>query len=546
MKRISIVLAFLSAMTFGRSAVIKDKYALAESLIAPNFSAQQLRAKVTDDEKVRSTSRKVAGEQANLWEPVSEIEDGAVYMIRSAENPELVWDLTGGNLSNGTQVQLYPCNYSQAQKFYFKKQFDRNGNPTYRLSPLYSYDKVLKFTSSNDDSILKIGDEAYSDFNLFSDKIYFTSAYQANSFYAHTCFDNCQNTGDKYISVGAANSGTKVMIKDSASGHVRYLYRWELIKTDYMGLNVGNKTYVNGMNEFRYVARVPQKGRYVIETHTYGGVEVDTYLTLKKDSSNTIVATNDDGGVGRNAKITYNFQSIEEFSVLVRGYNSNYSGYCYVTLRPEKTIYLTGTYDIDIHKHDRTTPLLQSKSYLRNMGYFPEVQTNLNHNSVFSTSDWEDTLKIDRDYYFFRGHGANDGRYALYYDGANADYTHYTQIPNLPNAGLVAWIICSGAKETSTTEPGHCMARASAMKGAQFSLGFRSEIGTSAADTFTKKFIQYLASYELEEALKRAVQGTNPGSGDGLWQPSLFLAGGDIEYRYTVTRTTFNRTIVNW
>ena len=39
---------------------------------------------------------------------------------------------------------MYPVNYSHAQKFYIKKQFDVQGYATYRLSPLFNYDKLMR------------------------------------------------------------------------------------------------------------------------------------------------------------------------------------------------------------------------------------------------------------------------------------------------------------------------------------------------------------------------------------------------------------------
>ena len=445
--------------------------------------------------------KRVEGNQSSLWTPVSTIEDGAVYMIRSVENQNLYWDLTGGNLTNGTQVQLYDLNYSQAQKFYFKKQFDVNGFCTYRLSPLYNYDKVLRLNNNSENEILKIADESYSDTHLYSDKFCFIPVSDnPTQFHISTCFDN-SFTGK--LSVDSIQSGQKIKQKSNNSYNLLE-HKWEIIKTDYIGLNVGNKTYINGLNEFRYVVRVPSPGRYVIETRTYNNNPLDTYLRLVRDSDNIEVARNDDGGIGNNALITYDFSTVEEFSVLVRGYFSSTQGYCYVILRPYKTIYMTGTYDIDYQHIDRVSALNNSKEHIKNLGYFPMVYGNLKHETVFNDTDWEDKNKIDRDYYVFYGHGGNDGNYAVYFDGSNPDWASYSDLPNFTYADLIIWMICEGGKYDPANGYNHCMAYDSISKGANKSLGFKGEIYNITADKFIPKLFESLKTNTLETAISIA------------------------------------------
>ena len=496
------------------------------------------------------------GEQANLWEPVTEIEDGAVYMIRCAENPNLYWDLTGGSTSNNTQVQLYSCNYSHAQKFYFRKQFDLDGNATYRLSPLYAYEKVLRFADKTENSILKIDDEKYTfsdnDMNLYSDKIYFTPSVNSGRFYAHTCFNNSHNTGKTYVSVQAAQSGNKIKTKDSSLPSNRFIYSWEIIKTDYVGLHVGNKTYINGTNESRYVVRVPYKGRYIIETQDYTtGANLDTFIRLVRDSDGVQILTADDISYpsNKNAKMTYNFQTIEEFSIYVKGFNSAVTGYVYVILRPEKTIYMSSVFDVGNNERDYTTPVNQSTPYLRNMGYFPIVQTNIHPDNLFYGQDWEGTRKVQRDYYIHRDHGST--RSAYYYDGDTIISVSSSALPSFAGTGVVAWIMCSGGNE-QTGEPGHCPARQSVINGAQYSFGFRDAIYSISGDRFIKSFCNALQTKTLEDSIvyaaKEALANSPNASNDGIRLPSLFLKGGSLEYRYTITlgNGTCNPQIISY
>lgn len=450
-----------------------------------------------------TVNRRVEGNQSSLWTPVSSIEDGSVYMIRSAENQNLYWDLTGGGLTNGTQVQLYGLNYSYAQKFYFKKQFNIYNSPTYRLIPLYDYDKVLRFDSDSENEILKIADETYSDNHLFSDKICLTQAYDnPTQFHISTCFGDALSGN---VSVDSVASGQKIKLKSNNTYYLNQ-HRWEIIKTDYIGLNVGNKTYINGTNEIRYVVRVPHPGKYVVETRPFGGNSIDTYLRLVRDSDNVQVSQNDDGGIDNNALITYNFSNTEEHSIFARGYSSNVTGYCYVVLRPLKTIYMTGTYDIDNQHIDRVSALNDAKPYCRDLGYFPEVYGNLNHSTVFTDMDWEDKNKIDRDYYLFYGHGGAGGASAFYFNGSSPDQTYYYSLPTFLYADLIIWMICNGANYDPQNSINHCMAYDSVDRGANRSLGFRGEIWNITADKFIPKLFEALKTNNLGDACSIASQ----------------------------------------
>ena len=555
---VSLFAICLSAMSFKNKDFSFDQTSNKNEIAYQN--TQQLREANTFSKNLtpmtasRSISGPVQGEQSTLWEPVTEIEDGAIYMIRCAENPDLYWDLTGGSLNNGTQVQLYNLNYSYAQKFYFKKSFDANGYPTYQLSPLYSYDKILRFEGKTENSILKVDDEIYNnpdkELSLYSDRIYFTPSVNSGRFYAHVCYRNQGNNGYKYVSVQAASVGNKIKIKDASLPSNRFIFSWEIIKTDYIGLQVGNKTYVNGTQEFRYVARVPFIGKYVIETRSYGNNNIDTYLRLKRDSTNTVVATNDDGGEGLNAKITYNFATTDEHSVYVRAYNNNYHGYCYVILRPEKTIYMSGTYDyVQTAPGEMINSILNSRQYIRQMGYFPVAYTNMHHDSVFSETDWEGTVKMNRDYYIFDGHGWNEGIGAGYYDGPNHDLVwvnngESANWPNLSGTKLTLWIACESAKEP-TNGYDHCLARFSAMKGAEKSFGFRGNISMRAASMFIEEFFKELRTREIEDAIIKGAQNVMQRytDGEGINYPSLYKDGGSTEIRYTVYRNSYSKSV---
>ena len=466
----------------------------------PSFSSKLNNENVSYLKKTIPNKR-VEGTNSSLWTPVSSFEDGSFYMIRSVANTNLYWDLTGGNLTNGTEVQLYNVNYSNAQKFIFRKQFDYQGHATYRLSPLYAYEKVLRVNNDSEDTKVTIASETYTDVHLYSDKFAFIPTYTGSTqFYISS---SLTGLGKKFT-VSSVASGQKIVQKNGPS-NLPDSYKWEIVKTDYVGLNVGNKVYINGETERRFVARPPYVGEYVIETCVYNGLSLDTCLRLVRDSDSTQVAFNDDGGYNYNAKITYNFTTVEEHSIYVRGYNEDVTGYCYLVFRPKQTIYMTGTYDINNQQCDRVTALNNAKTYCRNMGYFCEVYGNLKHQTVFSQTDWENTNKIDRDYYLFYGHG-NNGTAAVFFDGDTPDWTYYTYLPSMNNAGLVVWMICHGAQTDPANGRYTSMVHESVNNGADCSLGYEGVIYDITCNSFIPNLFEQLNNHSLEDAIVEAVR----------------------------------------
>lgn len=549
MRKISIVLAFLATICLSSVRFSMGKSSTEVNDVKPAPNGEQLTLNNKKDKLTMDALGRTYGYTSTLWEPVTEIEDGSVYMIRSTTNPNLVWDLTGGSLNNGTQVQLYETNYSQAQKFYIKKQFDVYGYVTYRFSPLYAYDKVLRVTGSGQNAKLKIDDEQYSAFNLFSDKFAIHQLHPSvpTRFAISACAN--RDTGMK-LTVNSVASGQKIITKEHSAYVSNMVTTWEFIKTDYVGLHVANKTYINGQNETRYVARVPHAGKYVIETKDYNdGANIDTYVRLVRDSDGMQVAQNDDINYPSNAnsKITYTFQTVEEFSIYVRGYSSSVSGYCRLILRPYKTIYLSSVFDLGHNNHDYTKHVNQAKPYLRNMGYFPEVETNINPYSLFTGMDWENTYKIQRDYYIHRDHGGP--RTAGYFDGETEVWVDTDDFPSFAGTGVAAWIMCSGADQANGGA-GNCPARQAVINGAQYSFGFRDSIYTDSGDLYIKKFCEALQTKSLEDSIIWASQECIKNRffwlSDGISQPSLFLNGGATEYRYTVSGSSFSKTVINY
>lgn len=445
---------------------------------------------------------KVKGRQADLWSPVEEVEDGAVYMVRSAVNTNLYWDITNGDLSDGTAIQLYDYNCTASQKFYFKKQFRNCGSDSFRLSPLYAYDKLLRFQGSGNQRKLMVDSERYSqnrDDYLFSDKLHFSPcADDPTRFVAYYIPDG--KARQYYLTVNSLNTGSSLVAKEGGEPAV-----WEIVKTDYLGLNVGNRVRLSGVNTFRYVVRVPFPGEYVIETKKYKSVSYNTNLTLIRDSDGKKVAFDEDSGDEKNARIEYVFPDVGEYSVLISGYDGYDMGSCFLILRPAKTVYLSGIYDIRGSENhlDGASALLRSREAIRKLGLFPEVYVNRPADDFFEDDDWEEEHKANRDFFVFYGHGATNGNYVRFYSGDLIE--HFYTLPDMRKAGVVLWASCySGVDDVSTSNIG--MAPRSIDAGAKYSIGFPGKIYSVTADTFITSFFTYLEGYTIEAAVKMAAE----------------------------------------
>lgn len=488
----------------------KTRYSLLFCLVVIGFGSfvhnekQAVDFGTTDDKGLflrENVKCKTKSNTSELWTPVSEIENGAIYMIRSVGMPNLYWDVRNGDFSTGTPIQLYDYNCTASQKFTFKRQFDLDGDVSYSLSPLYAFDNVLRFKADSTRSPLKISNLTFSDNDLFTDKISFVQVVLCPTHFYARVYDPAAKIYS-YLTAPVLESGRTVESR-VPNVYLREQLLWEIVKTDYLGLNVGNKVLINGTHSTRFVARVPYTGRYIIETRSFDGSVVDTTLELLDDFSGKRLAYNDDGD-GRFSKITYDFSTTNEHSVLVRGYQQNVSGSCYLILRPAKTIYMSGTYDIDNQHCDRITSLLNAKQYCRDLGYFPEVSANLSHRVAFEETDWEDKCQMDRDYYVFYGHGGNDGRGAVYFDGPSPDWAFNVDLPLLKNAGLMLWMSCTCGRQYSSDQDGECIAAQCVKNGAKQSVGFAGDIYNITADAFIPAFFKALKNSSIEKALRIA------------------------------------------
>lgn len=415
---------------------------------------------------------------SETWEYVDELEDGAVYFIRNALYDSKVLDVPNGNYSNNTNIILYSNLGWGNQRFVLNRECIIDGKQTYSLSPVEDETKFLSIQDKSDDEnkALQIQTKTNYSGSYKADKLYFTEGSVGNSYRISTAISDFS----KYLTTEnfSVADNAKIVQKSLDSSSIR-CYDWFLQKTDSLGINLKNEVYISGKNEIHFNMRVPRDGRYIIETSLFSN-SVDTYLTIK-DEEDTILSSNDDGGDGLFSKITINLSASQNYWVKVRGYNDSTSGKVYLSLRPEKIIYMN-TYvnngDIDT-RADATSP----SNDLQTSGYFVKNLINESFSNM-TTIDLNDNTKFNNDYYMISSHGSESG--AVYIAPSRCFYG--SSLPNMANVKLAVWAICYGGKSGNVAE--YSMKH----KSVQNSLGFPGLTYVNTSKTFTDKLWSEIAN----------------------------------------------------
>jgi hypothetical protein len=285
-------------------------------------------------------------------------------------------------------------------------------------------------------------------------------------------------------------------------------YCWQFMKTDTLGLDVANLEYISGTQEQRFYVTPPSIGAFYIETRSYSSTRiVDTYMSLYLAGADTKVGFDDDSGGNLNARISHSFSDTYDYYVLLRGYSSSTSGYCYLMFRPANEVFFAGTQDYDDQGVDRSTPLNDCKPFLQNMGYFVNVHCNLGFQEILEEAS-SGRKKIAGDYFVFAGHGFSNASGVVFYNGINSDGITYDELPAFANSKVVIWESCYGARNYSYNGNLVSMAYQSVVNGAMYSLGYAGEIYSNTGNVFPAKFFEALQTRSVEDAVTTATQWT--------------------------------------
>lgn len=430
---------------------------------------------------------------AIAWEYANEIEDGAVYFIRSALLDSQVLDVPNSNYSNGQDLIIYHSNGWNNQRFVMNKEGTYGGSTTYTIYPLGAYDYNLSIDgeNSNDGRVLQLNKSSSFGSNLNSYKFILTPGTTEDSFRIATGSSGFT----KYLTFEnySVSDNTNVVQKAYDSGYAK-CFDWYLQKTDSLGVNTKNETNISGTNQIHFNVRVPVSGSYTFETSQYDNA-LDTVLSIYKDDG-TLLKKDDDSGDERFSKLTYYLNEDQDYWLKLSGYNSSQIGRVYLTLKSENTVYIN-TYhadgDIDT-RYDGISP----KEDLTNAGYYVRHIVNATKSDMLST-DENGYSRLNNKYYMLSSHGSSSGAALL----SSGQYLYGSNLPNMSNSVLSVWAICYGGKE------GNIAQYAVKYKNAQNALGFPGLTYANTSKTFTDKLWKEIsAGKSVNDAVNSALAHT--------------------------------------
>lgn len=443
------------------------------------------------------------------WDYVNEIEDGAVYFIRSSLLDSKVWNIANADYANGKNVNIYSSLGWGYQRFVLKKDSSINGNTSYNIIPSEDYNKVLSIKSddSSENSPLIIKSNSSFSSNLSAHKFVLVPGSSTNSFRILTG----ESGFTKYLTLDSYSvaDNTNIVQKTYDSNYDK-CFDWYLQKTDSLGTNLMHKIPVDGTNVFTYNVRVPVSGNYIIETSKFDE-ELDTKIFLYKDDGTTLLSSDDDGGTNRFSRIKYNLSSKQDYWVRTTGYDASQIGQVNLSLIAENTVYIN-TYcapnDIDTRK-DSVSP----QSDLSSAGYYVKHLVNAIKTDMLTIDD-NGLNRLNNPYYMLSSHGSESGAALL----APGQYLYGRHLPNMANVKLAVWAICYGGKEGNIAQ--YC----ANSRNAQYSLGFPGLTYTNTSKTFTDKLWKEISNGKsVTEAVNLALNHTK----STHWFTHMFGWGDD-------------------
>lgn len=432
-----------------------------------------------------------------IWDYANTIEDGAVYFIRSALYDTKVFDVPNSSYSNNTDIIFYSSNGWNNQRFVLNKEFLIDGKMTYSISPLESMDKVLSIPNESNLNNKKLQIKEKEDYShIKSDKFYFIPSTTSNSFKIATASSDFT----KYLTTQnySVDNSTPIVQKTLDTSN-ELCYEWYLEKTDSLGVNVNNNVYINGTNNVHLNLRVPYSGSYSIKT-SYLNASIDTYLTLMNEDSTITLASNDDGGGDRFSKITYNLQANTNYAVKVRGYNSSAVGNVYLSLYPEKMVYINTYVDPDDNTDiDTRADSIAPRNAMMNSGYYVDHVINADY-SYMNSNDSSGKSRFNNEYYMISSHGYSMGNVTF----SPTSIGNPSNFSDMSNTQLAVWAICHGGAE------GNAADIAATEKNAANSLGWPGLTYPNTSKTFTDKlWDDVLSGVSVTTAVTNAMNHTS-------------------------------------
>lgn len=434
--------------------------------------------------------------------------DGSVYYIRCANDTSKAITIPNSNYSNGQVLQITQFNSLMNQRFILKKESTYNGQTTYSLSPVEDDLKVLRNNgnNNNENKALELQSESNHVSNVNSNKFRIISGVFSNSYRLLTGASEF----NKYLTTNnySLASGTTVVQKSYDSSYYSY-YDWYLVKSASLGVNEKREIQINGTNELLFDIKVPVQGNYCIKTSKVS-LDLDTKIALYS-SGGSLLASDDDGGIGNFSALWYSFNPNENYVLKVTGYNNNQIGAANLSFYPITTVYLNTYYssgDIDTRK-DSVSPI----NSLRGICCYTKHIVNANKSYMLGT-DINNEKRFNNLYYMLSSHGSSGGVAWL----SPSDTIDKNDLSDMSNVTLAVWAICYGGKAGNIAES--CAYDYDAW----YSLGWPGLTYVDTSKTFTDKLWKEVA---LGRTIPQSVSNALSHTKSTYWYKNIFGWGDD-------------------
>ncbi len=432
---------------------------------------------------------------------VSEIENNAVYFIKSASNYNKGWDVRSGDYNNNNDVLLYDSHHYGNQRFVLSKADEQ----CYYILPVETNLKYLaiKSGSNSENAKLVIRSEEYSTSSVNANKFKLQYNPSTSSFRISTGASNFT----KFLTLknSNTNNGNEIVHKNPTSTGFNYYYEWKLVKTDNLSINCMNSVSVGPYSSMFFNVKVPRTLTYIIEARTTAISIMNLYI----HDGNVPVAessTNNNGFQSIYCALNENIDYYLWFSN-----NSSLSLNFEIALFPEKEVYFSSYYEPnDINT---TTDITNHYSNFLIKGYFLNHINNGHKSSLLETINANGVLSILNDYYMISSHGSENG----YTWVSPTSYFYHNELPDMSNVKVAVWATCYGGKAGNIADV------SVRNKNAEASIGWPGLSFVDTSRVFTNHFWpKILNGQSVESAYSQALS-----EAKNSWWYLLTILGGD-------------------
>ena len=462
---------------------------------------------------------------------VNRLQDGAIYVIKSALDQNYALTLEHDNITNGDNIVLkekYVSEYTRYsaalnQCFVARKETDRFGEDAWSFTPYRKEAYVLKFSEDSDmpggakDTLSvrkKIEDDPFIDMRQTPECSVYSGSFrvfgQSLGFEAPSRFrignmDEYGNEFDFAILDDEIEDGVTKVRLDYYDEEMPENYQWYFEKANSLGINVDNVYSIEGDTPIYCDFKVPADGYYTIKVRNANFLQpeliandfVDVVMYLYENGPVMCFMNANSEGTDEIIEHVY-LNPMNNYSIALN--SRNHPGKVVLSVMGYENAYCV-TYASDEPGHDFRKVGNDFASDMSNAFMQMPVRNlvNPNANEILNKKDINGKARLQNPYFMMVSEeGSQTGKIKL---NATTEIG-YTDLPSMEGCEVALWLSTNSAFNNS------CIAyRAAKNKKAHNSIGFRGNVTPELAELFSYYFWrEYLWEDDLFLGLDRVVQ----------------------------------------